>query len=61
MRLGKGRDDWAIEIEGIVPMLSRGRPMQGWLRCNPNVYSNSVLRQKLLSHAIEFVRSLPGG
>lgn len=31
------------------------------LRCNPNVYSNSVLRQKLLSHAIEFVRSLPGG
>ena len=27
VRLGKGRDAWATEIEGIVPMLSCGGPM----------------------------------
>lgn len=59
VRLGKGRDAWALQIKGIVPMLSRGRTMHGWVRCGPEVYGEETLRKKLLSRAVEFVRSLP--
>ncbi len=59
IRLGKGRDTWALQINGVVPMLSRERVVQGWVRCGPDVYGEDELREKLLSEAIEFVRSLP--
>jgi TfoX N-terminal domain len=32
IRLGKGNDGWALELEGIAPMISRGRQMQSWVR-----------------------------
>lgn len=59
VRLGKGRDAWALQIRGVAPMLSRGRPMPGWIRCNPDAWADSALRERLLSQAVEFVRSLP--
>lgn len=59
VRLGKGLDAWALEIDGVVPMRSGGRIMQGWIRCGPDVYDDAALRERLLSCAIEFTRSLP--
>ncbi|ATM78541.1 cold-shock protein [Serratia fonticola] len=32
VRLGKGRDSWTFEQPDIVPMISRGRKIQGWVR-----------------------------
>jgi hypothetical protein len=58
-RLGKGRDVWALETPDIVPMISRGRRMQGWVRAGPLAFGDDVLRRKLLNAALAFVRSLP--
>ena len=58
-RLGKGRDEWALSIEDIGPMISRGRPMGGWVRAGPAAYGDDALRRRLLMAAVEFVRSLP--
>lgn len=60
IRLGNGRDAWARRIDGVLPMLSGERIMHGWVRCGPDVYGEDALRKKLLFHAMEFVRSLPG-
>ncbi|MCW5558516.1 MAG: TfoX/Sxy family protein [Verrucomicrobiae bacterium] len=60
VRLGKEREAWALQINGVEPMLSRGRTMQGWVRCDPEVFGDDAVRRKLLSRAIEFVRALPG-
>jgi hypothetical protein len=59
VRLGKGLDAWALDIDGVVPMMSRGRAMPGWVRCSPAVYGDDGLRAKLLAQAVAFVRSLP--
>ena len=59
VRLGKGNDSWALAIPGIGPMISRGRPMPGWVRVAPDVYVDDALRRKLLKAALDFTRSLP--
>jgi len=59
VRLGKDLDAWALAIDGVLPMMSRGRAMPGWVRCSSAVYADDRLRAKLLGHAVEFVRSLP--
>jgi hypothetical protein len=59
VRLGKGNDTWALAIPGIGPMISRGRPMHGWVRAAPEVYENDGLRRKLLKAALDFNRTLP--
>ena len=58
-RLGKGNDAWALATPGIAPMISRGRPMHGWVRAAPEVYEDDTLRRKLLKAALDFTRSLP--
>jgi hypothetical protein len=58
VRLGKGLDGWALAIPGIVPMVSRGRIMQGWVRCGPEAYGDDELRGRLLARAVEFVGTL---
>jgi TfoX N-terminal domain len=58
-RLGKGNDGWALQLAGIVPMISRGRRMHGWVRAAPQAYGNDALRRKLVSSALEFAGSLP--
>ena len=59
VRLGKENEAWALEIPGIVPMMTRGREMRGWVRAAPDVYGDDALRQRLVDVALEFNRSLP--
>ena len=59
VRLGKDRDAWALKVPGIVPMVMRGRQMNGWVRAAPEVYSDDAMRQKLLDAALDFNRPLP--
>jgi hypothetical protein len=59
VRLGKGGDAWALALPGIAPMISRGRPMQGWVRAEALAFGDDDLRGKLLRAAIGFVRALP--
>lgn len=59
VRLGKGRSEWALELDGVATMMSGSRVMHGWVRCGPHVYGDDGLRGKLMAHAIEFVRTLP--
>jgi hypothetical protein len=59
VRLGKGNDAWALATPGIAPMISRGRPMQGWVRAAAEVFEDDALRRKLLKAALDFDRSLP--
>jgi hypothetical protein len=59
LRLGKDNDAWALEIDGIGPMISRGKPMNGWVRASPQVYANDAMRHKLLRAALDFVQTLP--
>jgi hypothetical protein len=58
-RIGKPNEGWALRMPGVVPMISRGRRMNGWVRAGPDAYGDDVLRQKLLNAALEFTRSLP--
>ena len=60
LRVGKENESWALEIAGVVPMLSRGRRMPGWVRANQEAYGSDRLRERLLKAAVEFTRSLPG-
>lgn len=59
VRLGAGRDGWALAHPAIGPMISRGRPMNGWLRAGPDAYGDDALRQRLIAAALAFVRDLP--
>jgi hypothetical protein len=59
VRLGKGKDGWALGLPGVVPMISRGRHMDGWVFAGPEVYGDDALRRKLVDAALGFVRALP--
>jgi len=59
LRLGKGKDGWAIDHPGVVPMMSRGRRMQGWVHATSEAFGDDVLREKLPDAALGFVRCLP--
>jgi len=59
VRLGKHQDAWALALPDVEPMRSGDRVMPGWVRCGPSVFGEDALRERLLSQAIEFVRSLP--
>jgi hypothetical protein len=58
-RLGKDRDGWALAMPDIVPMISRGRRMQGWVRAGPAAFGDDALRRRLIDAALAFVRTLP--
>ena len=58
-RLGKGRDDWALAIPGIGPMISRGKHMQGWVRASADVFGDDTMRLRLVAAAIDFNCTLP--
>ena len=58
-RLGRDRDGWALAMPDIVPMISRGRRMQGWVRAGPAAFGDDALRRRLIDAARAFVRSLP--
>lgn len=58
-RLGKDHDNWALQLEGVVPMLSRGKPMAGWVRADARAFGDDEIRHNLISAALAFVRTLP--
>ncbi len=58
-RLGKGNEAWALGIPGVVPMLSRGKRMQGWVRASADAWGDDNLRRKLLAAALSFNGTLP--
>jgi hypothetical protein len=58
-RLGAGNDKWALQMPGIGPMMSRGRPMRGWVRAGPDAFGDDALRRRLIDAALAFVRALP--
>ena len=59
VRLGADKDGWALATPDIVPMISRGRRMRGWVRAGPNAFGDDALRGKLLDAALAFAQSLP--
>jgi hypothetical protein len=59
VRLGQGNDGWALALPDVVPMVSRGRTMRGWVRAGPDGFGDDALRQRLMEAAIAFVRALP--
>ena len=59
VRIGKPNESWALGVPGVVPMISRGRRMGGWVRAGPDAYGDDVLRRRLLDAALKFTRSLP--
>jgi hypothetical protein len=58
-RLGRDNEGWALELPDIIPMISRGRRMPGWVRAGADAFGDDALRQRLLDAALAFVRSLP--
>jgi hypothetical protein len=59
MRLGKGGDGWALATPGIVSLVMRGRPMDGWVRASADAFGDDALRRQLFDSALAFVRTLP--
>jgi len=58
-RLGKNQDGWALDIPDVVPMISRGKRMQGWVRAGPEAFGDDGIRKKLIEAALAFVGTLP--
>jgi hypothetical protein len=58
-RIGKANEGWALEMPGVAPMISRGKPMGGWVRANPDAYGDDAARGKLLDAALAFNATLP--
>jgi hypothetical protein len=59
VRLGKGNDAWALALDDVGPMISAGRPMNGWVRAGPAAYGDDALRAKLIEAALTFAKGLP--
>lgn len=58
-RLGKDRDGWALAVPDVVPMVSGGRRMHGWVRAGPEALGDDGFRRRLIDAALAFVRTLP--
>lgn len=59
VRLGKGKDGWALSLPGIESMVMGERPMNGWVRAGAAAFGNDALRKRLLDAALTYVLSLP--
>jgi len=59
VRLGKGNEHWALAVDGIAPMRSAGRVMAGWVWVAPETFGDDALARRLMTEALNFVRSLP--
>lgn len=59
LRLGKGRDAWALDKGLVEPMVMGGRRTEGWVRLPAARAHDGALRQRLLASAGEFCASLP--
>ncbi len=59
VRLGKGNDAWALALPDVRPMISAGRPMDGWIRAGPAAYGDDAIRARLIEAALKFAKGLP--
>lgn len=59
VRLGRGHDSWALELDGVRPMISRGKVMAGWVSVTGQAFCEGELGYRLMAQATGFVRSLP--
>lgn len=59
VRLGKGNDGWALELDGIELMVMGDRRMNGWVRAGAQAFGDDALRKRLLDAALAYVLSLP--
>ena len=59
IRLGAGRDGWALECPGVTVMRSHGRSMTGWVWVEADALGDDKQRRRLLEAALDFVRALP--
>ena len=59
VRLGAGRDAWALALPDVAPMMMRGRAMSGWVRAGPAAYGDDRLRARLIAEGLAFVQALP--
>jgi hypothetical protein len=59
LRLGAGRDGWALALAGAAPLMAGSRAMAGWVRIPPALAADAALRRQLLDAAIGFVATLP--
>ncbi len=57
-RIGKQNETWALALPEVVPMISRGRTMSGWVRIDTQTYGDDMARRRLLDAALEFNRLL---
>jgi hypothetical protein len=59
IRVGADNESWALEIQGVVPVVMRGHRIAGYVRAAPEAYGNDRIREQLLEAAANFTRSLP--
>ena len=59
VRLGKGNDGWALELDGVSQMVMARGNMPGWVRAGREACADEDLRRRLLDVAVTFVGSLP--
>lgn len=59
LRIGADNEAWALEIEGVTPVVMRVRHMKGYVRASWEAYANDAARQRLLEAAVAFTRTLP--
>lgn len=59
VRLGAGREYWALEIQDVEPMVSRGKIMRGWVRAGPAAYGDDQIRKRLIDESLDFARQQP--
>ncbi|WP_309085536.1 TfoX/Sxy family protein [Chelativorans sp.] len=57
-RVGDENSRRALLLPGIIPMISRGKRMPGWVRLKPQAYGDDALRRRMLEDAAAFTRSL---
>ncbi len=59
VRLGKGSEAWALELDGITPFVNGRRPMPGWVLVAPETFADDNLARQLIDGARSFVQGLP--
>lgn len=59
VRLGKGNEAWALDVDGITPFTNGQRPMPGWVLVSPEAFADDNLASKLIEGARSFVQGLP--
>jgi hypothetical protein len=58
LRVGKENEGWALSVEGVEPVVMRGRRMSGYVRALPEAYAEGKVLSRLVEAAVGFVGGL---